>query len=344
MCFLNCDVGIGFHNSAVRKIINKFQTCHTNSGKVGEQKMADFPLDHLLPDKPPFTNTGFDYFGPCEVKWGWGTVKRYRVTFTCLTVRAVYIEVADSLDTDSCINAVCRFICRWGQVTILKSDNCIHFVAAERKLREAIPRLDNDEMERHLQPMGTKWIFNSPAVLIKVGSGRDKFKQNSQLFSDWTSSNTLQTIMYEVESIINGRPLTSVSDDINDVEPLAPDHLLLLKSQPLMPPGVFSKDDTYTWRRWMQVHYVVDLFCTRWSREYLRLLQECQKWMRPRRNFRIGDLVLLVDSFSPHNSWLMGRVIETLTDSDGTVQRLKVKTKSSILERALNKLCLLEEV
>lgn len=81
-------------NSAVRKIINKCQTCRRISGKVGEQKMADLHQDRLLQDKPPFTNTGVDYFGPFEVKLGRGTVKRYGLIFTCLTLRAVHKTVS----------------------------------------------------------------------------------------------------------------------------------------------------------------------------------------------------------------------------------------------------------
>ena len=153
----------------------------------------------------------------------------------------------------------------------------------------------------------------------------------------------LLTVLCEVESIINGRPLTSISDDANDLEPLPPNHLLLLKSQPTMPPGIFSKNDTYTRKRWKQVQYIADLFWTRWTREYLPLLQERQKWSRPQRNFSTGDVVMLVDSSSPRNSWLMGRVVETLPDSSGAVRRVKIKTKTSILERPVNKLCLLEE-
>lgn len=83
--------------------------------------MADLPRDRLLPDKPPFTNTGVDYFGPFEVRRGRAKVKRYGVLFTGLTVRAVHIEVAHSLDTDSCINALGRFQARRGQVSIIRS-------------------------------------------------------------------------------------------------------------------------------------------------------------------------------------------------------------------------------
>ena len=74
--------------------------------------MADLPQERVLPDDPPFTRVGVDYFGPLEVKRGRSLIKRYGVIFTCLAVRAVHIELASSLDTDSCINALRRFIAR----------------------------------------------------------------------------------------------------------------------------------------------------------------------------------------------------------------------------------------
>ena len=96
--------------------------------------MADLLQDRLLPDKPPFTNTGVDYFGSIEVRRGRVKVKRYGVLITCLTVRAVHLEVAHSLDTDLCINALRHFQTRRGQVSILRSDNGTNFVSAEREL------------------------------------------------------------------------------------------------------------------------------------------------------------------------------------------------------------------
>ena len=86
--------------------------------------MADLPLERLEPDLPPFTNVGVDYFGPIETKRGRTTLKRYGVLFTCMTSRAVHIEVANSLDTDSRFNALGRFTCRRGQeVKHIRSDN-----------------------------------------------------------------------------------------------------------------------------------------------------------------------------------------------------------------------------
>lgn len=100
--------------------------------------MAPLPEDHVLPDKLPFTNVGIDYFGPLKVKRGQSTVKRYGVMFTCLTIRAVHIEVADSLNTSACINVLHRFISRRGQISIMRSDNGTNFVGAEKELKEAV--------------------------------------------------------------------------------------------------------------------------------------------------------------------------------------------------------------
>ena len=83
--------------------------------------MASLPEDRLIPNEPPFTRVGVDYFGPFAVKQKRSHVKRYGVIFTCLASRAVHIEVAASLSTDSYINA------RRGQVTKMRSDNGTNF-------------------------------------------------------------------------------------------------------------------------------------------------------------------------------------------------------------------------
>ncbi len=72
--------------------------------------MADLPTERITADLPPFTNVGVDYFGPIDVKRGWVCVKRYGIICTCMASRAVHLEFSYSLDTDSCINALRRFI------------------------------------------------------------------------------------------------------------------------------------------------------------------------------------------------------------------------------------------
>lgn len=59
----------------------------------------------------------------------------------------------------------------------------------------------------------------------------------------------LHTILCEVEAILNDRPLTKVSDDVNDLEALTPNHILLLKGKTIIAPY----DDLYIRR---QVQYL----------------------------------------------------------------------------------------
>ena len=153
----------------------------------------------------------------------------------------------------------------------------------------------------------------------------------------------LATLMCEVESIVNGRPLTKVSEDPRDLEALTPNHLLLLRSGTTLPPGIFKRNDLYSRRRWRQVQYLSDVFWRRWLKEYLPSLQERQKWGRSTSNFEVGDVVLVVDENSPRNQWPLGLIQEVKpNEGDGLVRRVTLKTKTSILERPIDKIVLLE--
>ena len=89
--------------------------------------MGDLPSDRVTPDKPPFSFVGVDCFGPFMVKRGRSLVKRYGVIFTCLTIRAIHIEVVQSMDTDSFVNSLRRFMARRGKPEIIRSDNGTNF-------------------------------------------------------------------------------------------------------------------------------------------------------------------------------------------------------------------------
>ena len=100
--------------TAVRRYLSTCVACKRRQAHIGEQKMADLPVDRITPDKPPFTYVGVDCFGPFLIRRGRTEVKRYGVLYTCLVVRAVLIEVAHNLDTDSFLNSFRRFVARRG--------------------------------------------------------------------------------------------------------------------------------------------------------------------------------------------------------------------------------------
>lgn len=310
--------------------------------------MADLPEERILPDKPPFTNVGIDYFGPITVRKGRGTDKRYGVILTCLASRAIHLEVADSLNTDACINALRRFICRRGQVSHIISDNGTNFIGAERELREALAALDHGKIQRVLRQRGVKWSFNPPAGSHHGGVWERVIRMVRRILSSVLQQQTLNddglhTVMCEAEAILNDRPITKLSDDPNDLEPLTPNHILLMKGNPSLPPGLFEPHDLYLKRRWKQVQYIAELFWKRWIREYLPLLQERQKWNEIRRNLKPGDIVVIMDPTAPRGSWPLGRVLEAFQDKKGFVRSVSLQTKSSVIQRPVTKLCLLLE-
>ena len=99
----------------VRRVINNCVDCQKRNAKPGTQVMAPLPSVRITPMNPPFTFVGVDYFGPLMVRQGRSFVKRYGCLFTCLTMRAVHIEIAYSLDAESFLCAFSRFIARRGQ-------------------------------------------------------------------------------------------------------------------------------------------------------------------------------------------------------------------------------------
>ena len=332
--------------SAVRRYLNRCLICKRRSASPMQQMMADLPADRITPEKPPFAHVGIDCFGPFMVKRGRSQEKRYGCIFTCLVTRAVHIEVLHSLETDSFIDALQRFISRRGRPEIIRSDNGTNFKGGQRELREELEKWNQEKIKNFLQQKQIKWLCNPPTasnfggvwerLIRSVRSTLSVIMKQQPVYDE-----TLSTLMTQVEGILNSRPLTKTSDDPADDEPLTPNHLLLLRGNKPMPPGSFTKNDALV-RRWKQSQYLADLFWKRWLKEYLPLLQERQTWIRPKKNVSVGDLVLTKEEKNPRGQWPLARVIEVYKGKDGLVRSVQIKTEDGVLVRPVNKLCLLE--
>lgn len=336
--------------ATVKKVVNSCFSCRKQYASPGIQKMSDLPADRVQPDKPPFSHVGVDCFGPFIVKRGRADVKRYGIVYTCLTVRAIHIEVLHSMDTHSFINSFRRFAARRGLPELVRSDNGTNFAAGNRELREAIEEWNGQQINEFMIQRNIKWVFNPPSASHQGGVWERCVRSIRRILSSLTQEQKLDdealaTLMCEIEAIVNSRPITKVSDDPRDLQPLTPNHLLLLRNGPQLPPGAFTGDEIYARRRWRQVQHLADTFWRRWTREYLPQLQQRQKWFHEKRNLAVGDIVLIVDDRCPRSSWPLGRIVETHTNlQDGCVRSAKVKTTSTTLSRPITKLVLLETV
>ena len=262
-------------SSVVGSTIASCVTCRKLRGAVLEQKMSDLPEDRL-DCYPPFTYCGVDYFGPFTIKEGRKVLKRYGILFTCMSSRAVHLETATSLDTDSFINALRRFLSRRGPVRQLRSDNGTNFVGARRELKEALEEMDEYHIRDELLKSQCDWIkfkMNAPAASHMGGVWERQIRTVHAVLSSLLVKNgtqlddeSLRMLMCKTEAIVNSRPLTINNlSDPDSPEPSTPSHLLTMKSKVLLsPPGKFEPADLYARKHWRRVQHLANEFWTHW--------------------------------------------------------------------------------
>ena len=146
---------------ALRKIKSRCIKCRHRNANPIHPPMADIPRERLNEHVFAFTHTGNHYFGPFEVKFLRRIMKRWCCLFTYLRTRAVHIEVAQSLDTDSSLAAVTRFIARRGYPNTIISDNETNFVGADNELKAFMNEWDKAKIESDLAQKKIVWKSQS---------------------------------------------------------------------------------------------------------------------------------------------------------------------------------------
>ena len=199
-----------------------------------------------------------------------------------------------------------------------------------------------------LREKGIQWHFSAPNASHTGGVWermiRTIRKNMRALIGDrLVDDETLLTVMCEVEKMINNRPLTRQCEDPRDLSALTPNTLLLSHRNQSSSADALSS--TYHPReKWKQAQRLADEFWARWIKEYLPSLQERQKWLTPKRNFAVGDIVLMVQEDSPRGQWPLAVIEETFPDSNGHVRQVVIRTANqSRYRRDIRKLCLLEK-
>ncbi len=112
--------------------------------------MADFPSARLRLYQPPFWSTGVDCFGPFTVKIGRRHEKRWGIIFKCLTTRCIHLDLLHSMDSDSFLMALRRFVARRGKPFELISDQGTNFRGGNRELQETFSALEPAIKEKRL--------------------------------------------------------------------------------------------------------------------------------------------------------------------------------------------------
>ncbi len=135
-----------------------------------------------------------------------------------------------------------------------------------------------------------------------------------------------------------------MSEDPTDPECLTPNHLLMGRATPNLPPDVFTKDDLSAKQRWRIAQAVADQFWHRWMKEVLPSLTEREKWYRESPNLEVGDIVVIIDPATPRGLWPTGRILKTFPGDDGVVRSASIQTNGTERHRPAYVLFLLESV
>ena len=78
----------------------------------------------------------------------------------------------------------------------------------------------------------------------------------------------LETVLCDVEGIINRRPIAMLSPDVDDVAVFTPNNFLILKDEVKIAPGSFTVGNIYC-KRWCHTQHIIDSFWKKWISCYL---------------------------------------------------------------------------
>ena len=146
------------------KIISRCIKCRHSQTIPFYPPMPDLPRERLDEHVFLFTHSWVDYFGLFEVKLLWRTLIRWCCLFTCLTKRAVQIEVAQSLDAESCLAALTRIIARLGYPNTIFGDSRKNFVGAANELIAFMNEWGKAKIENAIAQKKIVWKFDLPGA------------------------------------------------------------------------------------------------------------------------------------------------------------------------------------
>ena len=308
----------------IKSILHKCVACRKVSGKPYSAP----PLPQIrTQDVHPFTFTGVDFTGALYVRHEKQEVKVYVCLFTCATTRAVHLEIVQDLTAQTFLMAFRKFAARRSLPSIMISDNGSTYLSAAEELHIL---MQLPEVKKELGKKGVTWRFIPKRAPWYGGFwerliGLTKTAIKKVLGRRHISLSMLETIIVEIEAILNDRPLTFVSSEFGDPEPLTPSHLLHGRRITCLPHKDVEidefQDPTYSEasqlrkKARIQTALLTD-FKRRWCHEYLTSLREHHKSSgENQQTVQKGDVVIIHDD-TPRATWKMAVVDELLVGKD----------------------------
>ncbi|XP_055711455.1 uncharacterized protein LOC129806708 [Phlebotomus papatasi] len=330
----------------VRSIIHRCTTCIRAKPQCAEQLMGDLPSSRTTLLRP-FLHTGMDFTGHILIKRsprGSVAEKAYVVVFICMSTKAVHLELITSLSSAAFIATFRRFIARRGLPAHIYSDNGTNFVGGEKELRNLLRNHNvQQDLANFSSTLHVQWHFNPPGAPHQGGLWEAAVKSFKTHFTRVVGNvrltyEELNTIIVQIEAVLNSRPLIALMDDPNDPRSLTPGDFLVGNAPtqlPVDPGDVVNIDHLNRWRLCSKLQH--DL-TTRWKNDYLHTLQQRNKWNKETPNFTEGDVVLLKTENMSSLEWPLGLVVDVFPGSDGKVRVAQLRVRGKLITRPITKL------
>ncbi|XP_037929718.1 uncharacterized protein LOC119664260, partial [Teleopsis dalmanni] len=280
-----------------RSVVQHCVRCTKVRPRFYEQLMGNLAATRVQPGRP-FLTTGVDFCGPFWIHYrirGKKPHKVYIAVYCCFTTKAVHLEVVSDLTTDAFIGSLKRFIARRGHCKNLFCDNATNFVGASNQLLELADSIQTSKAQEKIinecNERGITFKFIPPRAPHFGGLWEAAVKSAKHLLirSTKTTSLTyeeLETVVLEVEAILNSRPLTPMSSNPNDLSALTPGHFLIGEPLTAMADAKAQSGNINLVTRWKLVSRLKLDFWERWKTEYLTELQCRHKWKAANPNIK----------------------------------------------------------
>ncbi|XP_076658249.1 uncharacterized protein LOC143362189 [Halictus rubicundus] len=337
--------------ATVRAVLYQCVACTREKAAVPTELMGDLPTARVTPETRAFINTGVDYAGPILIRTtpgrGYKTHKAYIAVFVCMAVKAVHLELVNDYSASTFVAAYHRFISRRGRPRAIYSDNGTTFQGANRELSTAI-RLasQNIDFANHTAVRGVQWHFLPPAAphfggLWEAAVKSVKYHVKRCIGSHTLTAEEMTTLLCQVEACLNSRPVSAVSDNLDDYQVLTPGHFLIgtaIVAEP-QPSVVHLAENRLS--RWQLVQRITENVWKSWSNDYLHTLQQRPKWRTVQGLAKVGQMVLLRNTALPPSTWELGRITACHPGEDGLTRVVTIRTSRSEYKRPLAKICFL---
>ncbi|XP_055714720.1 uncharacterized protein LOC129808834 [Phlebotomus papatasi] len=330
-----------------RKVVHYCDVCYRMKPKLETQVMGNLPKVRVTLIRP-FRSVGMDFAGPHTIRVDLAsrtkTQKAYVCVFVCMAIKAVHLEAVSSLSTEAFIACFRRFISRRNLPAEIYSDNGRNFVGADRELCRLFEQEENQrKLIAATSDLNIQWRFQSPSAphhggLYEAAVKSTKYHLKRVAGDVVFNFEEFNTLLSQVEATLNSRPLTQLSDDPTDPQPLTPGHFLTMAPLNQLPDPDVTHLKINTLSRWQLCQKVYQDFVKRWKREYLHTLQQQLKWTETKKNFKEGDIVQLSEESLGDLKWTMGRVVDVYRVNDGCVRTVKVSTNRGEFLRPITKL------